>query len=82
MRDTLWGKCKNLHMQTVPVTDHVAMRIRALRADAGITREALSVAAGVSLRTLSRIEAGEDCKVTTLHSIALALDCPLEVLVA
>ena len=69
-------------MQTVPLNDHIAMRIRALRAERDLTREALSVAAGVSLRTLSRIEAGEDCKVTTLHSIARALDCPIDTLVA
>lgn len=82
MRDARDATCKNRHMQTVPLNDHIALRIRAMRHERDLTREALSVAAGVSLRTLSRIEAGEDCKITTLESIARALDCPLESLVA
>jgi transcriptional regulator with XRE-family HTH domain len=64
-------------MQALPILDLIAHRIRAVRGERSMTREELSVAAGVSLRTLSRIEAGEDHKVTTLHQIARALDVPV-----
>lgn len=42
-----------------------------------MTRKELAGRAQVSLRTMSRIEAGEDCFVTTLYSIARALDVPI-----
>lgn len=48
-------------------------RIREIRTQAGISQEALARRAGLSLRTVARIEAGEDTKVQTLAAIADAL---------
>lgn len=60
-------------MQSTHICELIAYRIRSVRSEKSMTREELSVAAGVSMRTLSRIEAGEDHKVSTLAAIARAL---------
>lgn len=52
--------------------------MRALR---GLTQQTLAVKADLAVRTLSRIEAGEDCTVGTLTRIAAALDVTLSELV-
>lgn len=61
-------------MQPHSICELIAFRIRTIRSEKSMTREELSVAAGVSMRTLSRIEAGEDHKVSTLAQVARALD--------
>jgi transcriptional regulator with XRE-family HTH domain len=48
-------------------------RIRAHRLDQGLTYEALAATANVSMRTLCRVEDGEDCRLSTLHAVAQAL---------
>lgn len=58
-----------------------ATRVRAQREAAGLTQQTLATRAQISLRTLSRIEGGEDCTVSTLARIAKALDIPLGQLV-
>lgn len=39
-----------------------------------MSRQTLSDESGVSMRSLARIEAGEDCLLTTLDAVAKALD--------
>lgn len=55
--------------------------VREAREAAGLTQQALASRAEIALRTLARIEAGEDCTVRTLARIALALGVPLASLV-
>lgn len=55
--------------------------VRTARESAGLTQQALSTKAGIAMRTLARIEAGEDCTISTLARIASALDVPLADLV-
>lgn len=57
-------------------------RVRSAREAAGLSREALAARAGVALRTLARIELGEDMRLGTLTSIARALDVSVVDLVA
>jgi transcriptional regulator with XRE-family HTH domain len=58
-------------------------RLRALREGTGTTQEALAVAAGIGRVTLVRIEGGEQSlKLATLVSLARALGCPMQELVA
>lgn len=55
--------------------------IRAARQQAGITQQTLAERAGLALKTLSRIENGEDMNLSTLTAIAAALDMtPAELL--
>lgn len=44
--------------------------MKRLRLTAGLTQQTLAARAGISLKTLSRIEAGEDCTVGTLGPLA------------
>lgn len=48
--------------------------IRVRMAELDMTRQALAEAAGITELTLRRIMNGSDCKLTTLESIATALD--------
>jgi transcriptional regulator with XRE-family HTH domain len=52
----------------------VGSRVKHARQTSGLTQQALASKAGVSIRTLSLIETGEDTKVSTLVAIATALD--------
>lgn len=56
-------------------------RVRERREAAGLSQQALASKAGISMRTLSRIEAGEDVRLGTLRMLAVALDCPIAALV-
>ena len=47
------------------------------REAAGLTQQVLATQAGLSIRTLSRIEDGEDTKVSTLAAIADVLGIPV-----
>lgn len=58
---------------TTPVAQLVGRRVRAVRNNQGLSRETLSALSKVSLRTICRVEAGQDCHVTTLHGIASGL---------
>src|SRR5574343_487165 len=53
-------------------------RVRALRARRGMTRKAVSVAAGVSERHLANLEYGEgNASILVLQQVAAALQCSL-----
>lgn len=51
----------------------IGTAVRAKRTAAEMSQQTLATKAGISLRTLSRIEAGEDCTVSTLAALAAAL---------
>ena len=51
--------------------------IRARRESAGLSQQALATRAGIAIRTLARIEQGEDMRLGTLTQIAQALDVPV-----
>jgi transcriptional regulator with XRE-family HTH domain len=51
----------------------VAESVRAARGRAGKSQQSLATEAGISLRTLSRIEGGETTTIDTLARIAAAL---------
>jgi transcriptional regulator with XRE-family HTH domain len=59
----------------------IASKIREARRQAGITQQTLAERAGLALKTLSRIENGEDMNLSTLAAIAAALDVPVGELV-
>lgn len=48
-------------------------RVRAVREQAGMSQQVLATKAGVALRTLARIENGEDARLSTVDAIAAAL---------
>lgn len=52
-------------------------QIRERRLDQGKSQQTLATQAGISLRTLARIEAGEDMHLGTLRALATALDVPV-----
>lgn len=56
--------------------------LRRAREAQGLTQQTLATRAGVALRTLIRIEQGEDTKVGTLSAIAAVLDIPVSDLLA
>lgn len=56
--------------------------VRQCRESAGLSQQVLATKAGVALRTLARIEAGEDMRLGTLVAIADALGVPATDLVA
>lgn len=58
-----------------------AARIQAIRKSKGLSQEALAEAAGVSLRTMQRVEQGDTVpRGYTLQALAAALGVPLEAL--
>ncbi len=60
------------HVQAV--LSYIGANVRRLRADRGLTQDALSKAVGIDLRTLQRIEVGEaSLGVKTLVELADAL---------
>ena len=64
------------------VAHETAERIRRRREAAGLNQQILATNAGIALRTLNRIEAGEDARLTTLARIANALGCTVSELLA
>lgn len=59
-----------------------ATSVRRARLAAGLSQQTLATQAGISLRTLARIERGEDTLVGTLTAIADALGVPVADLLA
>lgn len=59
-----------------------AERLKSRRVAAGLSQQALASAADLSIRTVARIEAGEDCTVGTLSQIAEVLGCSVPELLA
>lgn len=55
----------------------IASKVRAARRRVGMTQQTLAERAGLALKTLSRIENGEDMTLSTLAAIAAALDLSL-----
>lgn len=60
------------HMQDLS-PGRPATEVRRQRQALGLSQQTLATRAGVSLRTLARIEQGEDARLATLASIASAL---------
>ncbi|TDS77571.1 helix-turn-helix domain-containing protein [Amnibacterium kyonggiense] len=58
------------------------MRIAALRRERGWTQEHLASVSGVGVRTVQRLEAGEDGSLETLRRVAAALEVPVPELFA
>lgn len=56
-------------------------RIKAEREKAGLSQQVLATRAGIGMRTLARIEAGEDVRYSTLVALATALGLEVSVLV-
>jgi transcriptional regulator with XRE-family HTH domain len=52
-------------------------RVREHREAAGLTQQVLATRAGLAIRTIARIEDGEDTKLGTLRAIAQVLDLEL-----
>lgn len=59
----------------------IGTAIREARLAAGLTQQVLATNAGLALRTLSRIEAGEDMTMSTLAALADALNLSLPALI-
>lgn len=53
------------------------MRIATLRRERGWTQERLAEASGVAVRTVQRLEGGNDASLETLSAIARALEVPV-----
>jgi transcriptional regulator with XRE-family HTH domain len=51
----------------------IGERVRALRSERGLSQQALATNAGIAIRTLVRVESGEDFTFSTLQQIAAAL---------
>lgn len=68
-------------MQSVSVAT-IAATVRRLRQDAGLTQQGLADRADLSLRTVTRIEAGEEARVVTLTAIANVLGVSISELLA
>lgn len=64
------------------VTVAYGERVRALRVEAKLSQQALASSAGLSLRTVSRVEAGEDTTIGTLTAIADVLAVAIAELLA
>jgi XRE family aerobic/anaerobic benzoate catabolism transcriptional regulator len=61
-----------------PLLSELGLRVKTLRAKAGMSRRVLAAAADVSERHLANLETGiGNVSVLVLHQIANALDCPL-----
>ncbi len=58
------------------------MRIATLRRERGWTQERLAEASGVAVRTVQRLESGNDASLETLSAIARALEVPVRELFA
>lgn len=56
-------------------------RIKAARERAGLSQQVLATRAGIGMRTLVRIEAGEDVRYSTLVALANALNLEVGALV-
>ncbi|MFT8705222.1 helix-turn-helix domain-containing protein [Bifidobacterium aquikefiricola] len=52
--------------------------IRALRRQRGWTQERLAAQSGVTVRTIQRLESGEDASLETLRLVAMALDVNIQ----
>lgn len=54
------------------------IKLKELRAEAGLSIRALSELSGVSKRTLEDIEACGDCRISTAYVICKSLGCSLD----
>lgn len=64
----------NLSKRTTPIMKYFPVHVKSQRTAKGWDQETLAHMAGVSSRTIQRIEAGNPCKLETLKNIAAALD--------
>jgi transcriptional regulator with XRE-family HTH domain len=54
----------------------IGANVKRIRQRLGLTQQTLAERAGLALKTLSRIENGEDMNTSTLSALAAALDVP------
>lgn len=54
------------------------LRLKELRAKAGMSIQQLSLASGVSRRTIEDIESRGDCRISTAYLLCKALNCSLD----
>ena len=57
--------------------EQIPNKVQELRRAAGLSQQTLATKAGLSTRTLARIEDGEDTKISTLAAIAAVLGVPV-----
>jgi len=62
-------------------SEKLPIRLKAARERAGLSQQVLATRAGIGMRTLARIEAGEDVRYSTLVALATALDIDVSTLV-
>lgn len=72
---------KGWHAIMTVVQDRTFTKTRELREAAGLSQQALSSRAGIAIRTLVRVEQGEDTTLGTLRQIANALDVSVSTLI-
>lgn len=65
-----------------PASTEIGTKVRKARESAGLSQQTLATKAGVAIRTLIRIEQGEDTKVGTLTLVSTALGLPVADLVS
>jgi transcriptional regulator with XRE-family HTH domain len=68
-------------MQNLANAEAVANRVRVLRQDRNLSQQALASQAGVALRTVANLEAGQDVSLDTLRKLAEVLDVTVAYLV-
>jgi transcriptional regulator with XRE-family HTH domain len=60
-------------MQDLANADRVADRVRVLRQARNLTQQALASQAGLAVRTVANLEAGQDASLDTLRKLAAVL---------
>lgn len=68
-------------MQDLANAERVAERVRNLRLDHEFSQQALASQAGIALRTVANLEAGQDVSLDTLRKLAAVLNVTVAYLV-
>jgi transcriptional regulator with XRE-family HTH domain len=68
-------------MQDLANADRVADRVRVLRQARNLTQQTLASHAGLALRTVANLEAGQDVSLDTLRKLAAVLEVTVAELV-
>lgn len=69
-------------VKTVAHANPLGTEVRRLREAAGLSQQALATRANIAMRTLARIEQGEDVRLATLALLATALGTSAAALLA
>lgn len=70
------------NVKTVAHANPLGTEVRRRREAAGLSQQALASRANIAMRTLARIEQGEDVRLATLDALAAALGTTSAVLLA